>query len=282
MNENESLLEFYQSKVKSLELDLQYQLHRLETLKKELARCENSTEEKEEEVETVEIVEIKNYHNEQSAFFKIYENCYICNILKQNLVWEPYLHEIFKKHINSQSVVLEAGTHIGTHSILLSQLCSKIFLFEPLKSSFLLLKENLNLNNCQNAVVYNMALGERQKSTEFSWITDNNVGASGLKDNPMGDYGSGTGVSVQVTTIDHLNLEKLDFVKLDAEGYEPLIIQGAMATIRRFKPIITLECWKDHNGHSDLNHTANLYQDLLSLGYNLRQIEHSDYLFWPK
>jgi hypothetical protein len=44
-----------------------------------------------------------------------------------------------------------------------------------------------------------------------------------------------------VRSIDSYNLDTVGFIKLDCEGYEPLIIQGAEQTIKRSWPVILME-----------------------------------------
>ena len=88
-------------------------------------------------------------------------------------------------------------------------------------------------------------------------------------------------IEVSLITIDSLNLDKLDFIKIDVEGYEPKVIQGAMNTIIKFKPIIVIEIWKDHFGGVDFNYSKNLFQSLLTVGYEIHHIWGPDFLFIP-
>ena len=89
-------------------------------------------------------------------------------------------------------------------------------------------------------------------------------------------------IKVNLTTIDNLEVEKLDFIKLDVEGYESLVINGALNTIKKYKPIITLECWSSHKGTYCIEYTKNLFNNLLNLGYEIVQINKGpDFLFLP-
>ena len=49
------------------------------------------------------------------------------------------------------------------------------------------------------------------------------------------------GEEIKLTTIDSLELERLDFIKLDIEGYELFALKGAEETIKRCKPLIAFE-----------------------------------------
>ena len=78
------------------------------------------------------------------------------------------------------------------------------------------------------------------------------------------------------------NLDKFDFIKLDIEGYEPKAINGALDSIKKYRPVITLECWSNHYGGVDYEYTKNTFKMLINIGYSLSQIENSDWLFLPK
>ena len=56
------------------------------------------------------------------------------------------------------------------------------------------------------------------------------------------------GEVIETTTIDNMNLDKCDLIKIDTEGAEPLVLMGAQETIKKFKPVIIFE-----NNYKKLN-----------------------------
>ena len=228
---------------------------------------------------------IENYHLGESVKFNLFENCYISDFLRKGNIWEPHLHKIFEEYITNNSTVVEAGCHIGTHSIKLSKLAKKLYCFEPLKVSNALLRENLKLNNCINTTVYDEGVSSKITTTKFSWVSLGNPGASGLENNPMGGFentiSNDHDYDVNLTTIDSLNLPELHFIKLDVEGYETKAIEGSLYSIKKHKPIIALECWEDHQGNASVEHTTTQFKFLLNLGYKLSRISNCDWLFLP-
>jgi FkbM family methyltransferase len=231
--------------------------------------------------------EIKNYDGAQSAFFHVFRHCNIGSVIKLGNVWEPHLHRVFEKYVNKDSIVLEGGCHIGTHSIKLSKLSKELICFEPLKQSNDLLKKNLLLNDCNNVTVYNAGISDTISKTKFAWLPFGNIGGSGLHDNPMGIFGNGIldsdeSYEVDLKSIDCLSLEKLDFIKLDVEGYETKAVNGGIDTIAKCRPVIVLECWSNHQGGLDLEYTKTNFKILLDMGYTVTQIGNSpDWLFLP-
>ena len=221
-----------------------------------------------------------------SFYFYTLDNCCISNVIKNNQIWEPHMHKIFEKYINKRSIVIECGCHIGTHTIKIASLCDKIYGFEPMPDTFEVLNKNIQLNYINNAIIYKKGVADKPGLTKYSWIPETNPGGSGLDDNPMGkpEWINTTtkNIEVELTTIDSLNLDKLDFMKIDVEGYETLVIKGAINTIQRFKPVIVMEVWRDHFGSVDINYTKELFKDLLDIGYDVEQVYGPDFLFIPK
>lgn len=234
---------------------------------------------------TVNVCTVENYHNGQPARFETYENGHISKLIRKGQVWEPHLHRVFERYIKPDDVVIEAGCHIGTHTIKLSKLSNKVYAFEPLPSSHSILSTNLQLNKCTNVSLINKGVSNKPGTTKFGWVPDDNPGGAGLDDNPMGAPNWVTSpkkdIAVELTTIDSLNLEKLDFMKIDVEGYELRVIEGAINTIKKCRPTIVLECWSNHSGGVSLEHTSSLFKILLDIGYNIAHIQGPDFIFLP-
>lgn len=213
-----------------------------------------------------DVYEIKDY-----GYFRVYKDDLISESLKRGEKWEPFLHDIFEKYVTKDSIVLEGGSHIGSHTVKLAQLAKEVISFEPLEESFTLLQENIKLNNLHNVIVNKAGLSDKVSTTSFAYVNPGNIGGAVLAD---------AGDDVLLTTIDSLGLDKLDFIKLDIEGYEKQALLGGLETIKRCKPVITVECW-DVYPNASLEHATSEFQFLLDIGYTITQIEHHDFLFEP-
>jgi FkbM family methyltransferase len=225
------------------------------------------------------------YGKDKPCVFKTLPNCCISNIIKNGNVWEKHMHDIFEKYIDNESIVIEGGCHIGTHTLKIASLCKHLYAFEPMPDTNKVLTENIILNKMKNVTVSLDGLSDTKGKTKYSWIPYGNPGGSGLEGNPMGrpEWVPETteNIEVNLTTIDSLELDKLDFIKLDVEGYEQLVIKGGMKTISKYKPVITLEVWSNHNGGVNYDYTKTLFKELLEIGYKLEYISGPDFLFIP-
>jgi FkbM family methyltransferase len=223
------------------------------------------------------IATVPNYHEGQDAHFRCYTEDLISAHLQAGMVWEPHMHRLFEENIGQNSVSLDIGANIGTHSVKMAKLSTRLLAFEPLRPSYTLLKENLRINGCSNAVVYEYALSDAVYSTEYKSVESKNIGGSVLQDDHMTP-----GIdSIDVITLDSLYLNQVDFMKIDVEGYEAKAIVGAIETIKHHRPTIVLECWDTYPNVS-LAHTMKEHELLLSLDYSLTQVSNCDWLFSPK
>ena len=235
-------------------------------------------------ISTVPIV-MKRYHNEYDATFFSFEKCFIADKMREGKVWESYLHDVFEKHLSKRSVAIDAGAFIGTHTVKLSKICKKVYAFEPCLASFSLLNRNLRVNKCENVVPNSFGLSDSYGKTTFQWNKSENLGASALRGNDMNFFKArredkAALNSVKLTTIDNLNLSELHFIKVDVEGYELKVLNGAINTIKKFKPLITCECYSTSGSTPSDYHIDKKFKFLLDLGYKYERLSHhTDLLF---
>jgi FkbM family methyltransferase len=173
------------------------------------------------------------------------------SLLRRGLLYEEDLivNKIIPllKSKNTNLVILDIGGHIGTHTIIYSKLLNcKVYTFEPQKKIFNILKKNIIDNNLKNCVIYNCAVGHMATTTTMSDMLydgyDCKIEYDTNKILNYGGIGLGkNGEEVQMMSIDQLNLEACDYIKIDVEGAEILALMGAKNTIEKFKPIIWFE-----------------------------------------
>jgi FkbM family methyltransferase len=188
-------------------------------------------------------------------------------------------------------VILDIGSHIGSHTILYSRLVknSEIYSFEPQKEIFNLLKENVINNNLLNVKIFNNAVGHIITDTNMSNFLydgyDCKIEYNTSKTLNYGGIGLGeNGEKVKMITIDSLELNKCDYIKIDVEGSEILVLMGGINTILKFKPIIwfektdkkvTDEMKRNLKINFELKDTCDV---LTNIGYNLYKIDDCNYL----
>jgi FkbM family methyltransferase len=111
------------------------------------------------------------------------------------------------------------------------------------------LKYNIEQNELKDITIYNQALGHTFGETTlggkvYESDSDSEFIVSYDPDKPcnLGGIGFGSGgEKVSLHTIDELNLTECDFIKIDVEGAENLVIMGALQTILSHRPSILFE-----------------------------------------
>lgn len=194
------------------------------------------------------------------------------------LAWEPGTARLVEKLSIKSKCSVVAGSHIGYYPLILSKGNSntKIYAFEPNPVNFLRCKENVKLNNFTNIDVINSALGDSNKKLKM-YFDD---GQSSLLDTERKHEGEGL---VDVVRLDDYLSTKaqgffnnIDLILLDAEGYEPYIIDGAMNLMRTQKPNLICEI-NPKALKSAGSSTGEFCDKLTSLGYKLYKIEEGNH-----
>lgn len=160
--------------------------------------------------------------------------------------YEQSSFEFFKKHAKPGGTILDIGAHIGLYSVFFSKLTNgKVYSFEPTPSTLTVLRKTIQINKCEkNVTVIPAAVAETPGMATF-YSNDIDVSTS----NSLVNIDLGANIKrqgayeVQVLSIDSFRLQhslKIDFLKIDAEGVELEVLQGARATFMQDRPFAIL------------------------------------------
>jgi FkbM family methyltransferase len=166
--------------------------------------------------------------------------------------------------ISRDAVCLDIGANIGIFTLVMSSLAAEghVFAIEPSSRNLMFLRENLRLNDIANVTVLQNALWDRSCDLELFYL-DELAGCSFLQTSrihqaamrkiravvtqpwldttTLHDYSE----TVPCTRLDDLavsiGLNRLDFIKLDAEGAEMAVLSGAQDTLMRYRPRLITE-----------------------------------------
>ena len=151
-------------------------------------------------------------------------------------------------------LVVDGGANAGFFTVPVAQRIKqkngKVIAFEPQREIFNGLAGTIALNDLSNVRLNRMGLGDLAGSAtvpDVDYSVDQDFGIVSIMQNPTaGDLYSMVVDQQQVQTIrlDDLNLPRLDFYKLDVEGYELAALNGSRDTIVKHRPIMWIEYWK--------------------------------------
>jgi len=198
--------------------------------------------------------------------------------LYRSHIHEPFATKLLPCMAKKGATVFECGANIGYYTLQLSQLVGdggKVISVEPNPEAAKNLRLNLELNRVTNVEVYELALGAKEGTATF-YIRD----ASNLSSMHSEQEEYTRRVTVRVERVDSLIKtvgSPIHLIRMDVEGYEDKIIQGAITTIEKYLPKIAIEYHKQKMG---VEHAEKNLLELARLGYRIKFIFPRDE-DWP-
>jgi FkbM family methyltransferase len=169
--------------------------------------------------------------------------------------------QLFQQIVRPGMIVVDIGANVGVHTVCLAKATGtsgRVIAFEPQRAIYHMLCGNLALNNCSNAVALHAALGREPGTVTVPRIDyTNSANSGGLA---LGQWTQGD--QVQILTLDSLDLDPCHFVKIDVEGMEIQVLEGARKTLVSRAPILYVE-------NDRASNSAGLIEWLLERGYRL-------------
>lgn len=140
------------------------------------------------------------------------------------------------------AVAVDIGAHVGNHTTFFAGVLGlSTYAFEPNPTHFSLLRSNLQANGLDGrCTLFNVALGARSGHGTIDEAVATNSGMSRVTPAAYGP--------IEVRSLDAAlpHLERLDVLKLDVEGSELEVLEGARETLGRLRPISYIEITPDN------------------------------------
>jgi FkbM family methyltransferase len=183
--------------------------------------------------------------------------------------------------------IIDVGANVGSNTIEYSTWALQVHSFEPTTELYECLLQNIKTNVhvgmnvnmykgssvfTNNIKTYNVALGNID-SEKFIQKHIDNKGRNYVMNGP-----SNNSEKIIVKTLDSYELTEVDIIKIDTEGYELYVLEGAINTINKYKPVIQTECDDRLFNRYGLT-TVDVYKFMSNIGYKkVKQHQHD--IFW--
>ncbi len=176
--------------------------------------------------------------------------CKLWDEVQHNIWWLGPRYELketrfFRRYLKSGMVFFDIGANVGYYSLLASDIIDdgSIHSFEPIFEQYRDLLENVERNELTNVTVNRLIVSNRSGSLDIHLGSEDNSGSASVEFvYREADVGKET---VECTTLDEYvrvhKVKQIDVVKIDTEGHETSVLQGAQDTLKKFKPLLLIE-----------------------------------------
>lgn len=186
------------------------------------------------------------------------ENKGVAPMLLMDNIMEKYETELFKERVKKGMVVVDIGANIGYYTLIAAKLVGKsgfVYAFEPGPTSYEWLRKNIEINRYTNVVPVQKAVSNKRGKAKL-WLDKTDIAISSFsKDNVLlfsshKAVEEDSFVEVGMITLDEffenmVRNNKIDIIKIDTQGTEGLVIDGAEKMLRRNNLKIFMEFWPD-------------------------------------
>lgn len=186
-----------------------------------------------------------------------YKKLFYKNLLSLN--WEKVVHEnrnpellYLPYFLNPDDIFFDVGANRGEYLIGANRVLKpkNIYAFEPIPALNRKLKHLFASNHIHAVAFSNSAGTARFKIPVISGKEYDTRGTLKLEHKEAGE-GKSIEFDVAVETIDRFveaeNIKRLDFVKIDVEGFEENVLLGAKHALNKFRPMMIVEIEKRHH-----------------------------------
>lgn len=186
--------------------------------------------------------------------------------IETSLYYSPHITNFLKGVLKKDSISIDIGANIGAISLVMSYLSpmGKVYSFEPANVNFLFLEKNLLLNNIKNVEPIKAAIFDKNQQITLSYVEfgggwsyikqDKNLPIYDLIKEYFGEEWienlKNNQLEVKEELVDCLSLDewveksqlkRIDLIKVDVEGSEINVLNGARKTIKKLRPDLIVE-----------------------------------------
>jgi FkbM family methyltransferase len=189
---------------------------------------------------------------------------------------------LLRTYVNQTDVCWDIGANVGTYTLHLSRLASRVFAFEPVPHNVDTLRDVKRRARLENVVISQLALSDHVGRARMAIPVDGFYGGFYLA-----QLDAAGELDVEVSTIDALiasGVPEPDFIKCDVEGAESRVIDGARELLGRRRPIWLLETFQDDvvERLRSLGYAAHVRDDGNRLVEVTTRVHERNYWFFPQ
>jgi FkbM family methyltransferase len=151
--------------------------------------------------------------------------------------------QLFRTLATDSEVILDIGANVGCTALLFGELSKTVYAFEPSPTTFTFLEKNIFRSGLRNVFPQNIGLGAEPGEYTLTFAPKNRSG--GFVSNQTQASAGHTIEKIVIRRLDDvlksLKVLRVDFIKIDVEGFEGHVLRGARQTLATYRPVVVLE-----------------------------------------
>ncbi|MDB4815483.1 FkbM family methyltransferase, partial [Akkermansiaceae bacterium] len=209
-------------------------------------------------------------------------------LMRHNRVWEQDVEEVVQAYLRPDDVLLDIGAQVGLLTSQASQRVGplgSILSFEPDPENYVVLAGLVARNRLDNVRLCHFGLSDSEGEITFrrpvgSWGSfmkgqSREALDSGFRAMDFNDF---TVCCLRLDDVmDRLAIGRVDLIKIDVDGPEVSVLNGATNTLKRFQPLVIVEASRHYADHGFT--VGDLFDLMLGLGYELYYAQRNSKLY---
>ena len=213
--------------------------------------------------------------------FKIFvpaEDTFIGKVIIRTHDYEPHVGKVFREYLRTGMTVLDVGANVGYFTLMAASLVGAsgaVYSWEPSPSNARALSASQLANGFKNIEIIQAAAADRTALLRYYRASSNGNVSDVIAESPEDVLSAETVTALRIDDVVPRTV-RVDFVKIDVEGYEFKALSGALNTLQRSRPVIVSEFSPASLPHTSGVSGREYLQFFERLGYDMFVIADSE------
>jgi FkbM family methyltransferase len=184
--------------------------------------------------------------------------------------------KLMTKIVAPGDIAMDVGANVGAVTLPLAELVGpsgQVHSFEPGIPIFDRLARNVRHNPSVSGRIFPNHIGLSDKEGELVWREFAHMPGNAGFHEPNGKWTASSSYRVPVTTLDayvaRKGLQRVNFIKIDTEGFEPMVLRGARDTLQKFRPLLIVETLQEYQEMPGADYFRRIEESMWKLDYVL-------------
>lgn len=226
---------------------------------------------------------------------KVYGNLYIpdgCTGIRPEIyggcrVWESHIVSQIDQYLKPGTIAIDCGAYVGLHSMIMASRAKTVYAIEMMPEHYKCLLDNVRANDHQNIITIHCALGNESKELveipDVDYSIAQNYGGTSALLACIRERVPAKRLRIPMRNLDRIcstiQGENVSLIKIDVEGMELDVLNGARYMINQHRPVILIEIWREG---LPAFYASDVYKYMQQINYEFQEGPGTDHVLIPK